>query len=47
MLAQYLDLTLEMARYENHSWWGEIPPGLEPPELRGLNLNRIGLTVHA
>jgi len=29
MLAQYLDLALEMARYEvierNHAYWGEIP----------------------
>jgi predicted RNase H-like HicB family nuclease len=83
MLAQYLDLAVEMARYEiiedDHSYWGEIPGfqgvwathetlpgcqrelrealsdwvalrlrlGLEIPEVGRLNLNRIGLTVHA
>jgi predicted RNase H-like HicB family nuclease len=83
MLAQYLDLALEMARYEiiedDHTYWGEIPGfqgvwakhetlpgcqrelrealsdwvalrlrlGLDIPEVGHLNLNRIGLTVHA
>jgi predicted RNase H-like HicB family nuclease len=83
MLAQYLDLAMEMARYEiiedDHSYWGEIPGfqgvwakhetlqgcqrelrealsdwvalrlrlGLETPEVGSLNLNRIGVAVHA
>ncbi len=43
MLAQYLDLALELARYEiiedDHSYWGEIPgfPGVwaKHPTLAG------------
>jgi hypothetical protein len=83
MLAQYLDMAMEMARYEtiedDHTCWGQIHGfqgvwarhktlrrcerelrealsawvalrlrlGLDIPKVGRLDLNRIGLTVHA